>query len=95
MLIAPYVLEGTATCDTEEIPNRWSRFQTDVAEKAEAVKRLGTKYNLPVVELQPVFDEACKRAPASYWTFDGVHPTACGHELITRKWLETFPQLEK
>lgn len=42
------------------------------------------------IELQPAFDEACKTAPPAYWSYDGVHPTACGHELIKRLWMETF-----
>ena len=33
MIISPYVLEGMATCNTEEIPDRLSRFRKDVAEK--------------------------------------------------------------
>ena len=93
MLIAPYVLEGAATCYTEEIPDRIDRFRTDVADKAEAVKRVAKKYNLPCIELQPIFDEACKKAPADYWTRDGVHPTACGHELIKRAWLDVFEKI--
>ena len=94
MLIAPYVLEGTATCDIEEKPNRWNTFQTDVAQKVEAVKRLGKKFDLPVIDLQPAFDEASKKAPNAYWTYDGVHPTACGHEIIKRLWLETFEKIK-
>lgn len=94
MIIAPYVLEGTATCDIEEIPDRWQRFQTDVAEKAEVAKKLAAKYDLPLVELQPAFDAACKKAPAEHWTYDGVHPTACGHEIIKRLWLETFEKMQ-
>lgn len=34
-----------------------------------------------------ITDEACQRADASYWLWDGVHPTAAGHELIARQWL--------
>jgi len=90
ILISPYVLNGPSTCDSEEIPDRWTRFEKDVSEKAAAVKRIAEKYSLPLMELQPVFDEACKKAPAVYWTKDGVHPTACGHELIKRLWIETF-----
>lgn len=92
-LIAPYVLEGIKTCNTEEMPDRLNRFQKDVAEKAAATKRIAEKYNLPLIELQPVFDEACKNAPPAYWAHDGVHPTACGHELIKRQWLNTFHTL--
>ncbi len=93
-LIAPYVLEGSATCGTEDMPDRYERFVHDVGEKAQAVKRIAEKYNLPLVELQPAFDEACKKAPADYWTLDGVHPTVCGHELIKRLWLETFEKIK-
>ena len=68
LIIAPYVLEGTATCDIEAIPDRLARFRTDVAEKAEVCKRIAAKYDLPLIELQPAFDEACTKAPAVYWT---------------------------
>lgn len=94
IIIAPYVLEGRATCNTEEIPDRWERFKTDVAEKAEVAKKIAQKHNLPLIELQPAFDDACKKAPAAYWTGDGVHPTAHGHEIIKRLWLETFEKIK-
>lgn len=94
MIIAPFVLEGSATCNTEEIPDRWQRFQVDVAEKAEVSRKLAEKYGLPLLELQPVFDEACKSAPADYWTRDGVHPTPCGHELIKQLWLDAFEEMK-
>lgn len=94
MLIAPFVLEGPKTCDTEEIPNRWERFKTGVAEKAEVTRKMAEKYGLPLIELQPAFDEACKKAPAEYWTADGVHPTLCGHEIIKRLWIETFQKMQ-
>ncbi|MBO5745692.1 MAG: SGNH/GDSL hydrolase family protein [Clostridia bacterium] len=90
IIIAPYVLEGPATSNTETIPDRWSRFQVDVAEKAAVCKKIAEKYGLPLIELQPVFDEAAKKAPNAYWTPDGVHPTAMGHELIKNLWLEAF-----
>ena len=94
IIIAPYVLEGIATCNTEEIPDRWERFKTDVAEKAAVAKKIAQKYGLPLIELQPAFDEACKKAPAVYWTGDGVHPSACGSELIKRLWIETFNKIK-
>lgn len=94
ILIAPFVVEGSATSNTEEFPHRMDHFGKDVAEKAEVVKWLGQKYKLPVIELQPAFDEACQKAPADYWTKDGVHPTPCGHELIKRLWIETFEKIK-
>ncbi len=94
MLIAPFVLEGKGTCNDEEHPDRFDRFRRDVDEKIAAVKRIGEKYKLPVIDLQPAFDEGMKKAPSEYWTKEGVHPTACGHEIIKRLWLETFEKIK-
>ena len=94
IIISPFVVEGSATKNIEEIPDRLERFQKGVEEKAEVCKRIAEKYNLPLIELQPVFDEALKSAPADYWTNDGVHPSVYGHELIKKLWLETFEKIK-
>lgn len=94
IIISPFVLEGAGTCNTEEIPDKYEKFRIDVAQKAEVCKKLAEKYGFPLIELQPVFDAACEKAPASYWTADGVHPTACGHEMIKTLWLEAFEKIK-
>lgn len=93
MLIAPFVLNGSATCNTEERPNRWTLFRTEVDEKSAVVKRLSEKYGLPLIELQPEFDRALEKAPVGYWTLEGVHPTVSGHELIKNLWIKTFKKM--
>lgn len=93
ILIAPFVLEGSATCNTDEIPDRLNRFITGVAQKVEAVKRIAKKYNLPLIDTQSAFNEALKKAGPDYWTMDGVHPTAAGHEIIKNLWIEEFNKL--
>lgn len=40
---------------------------------------------IQIAELQRT--DSCK---VEYWLKDGVHPTAAGHELIAREWLNTF-----
>ncbi len=94
IIISPFVIEGRATCNTEEMPDRFDRFVVDVAQKAEAAKRIAKKYSLPCIELQPEFDKALKMAPSEYWTKDGVHPTPCGHEIIKRLWLDAFEKIK-
>ena len=94
MIIAPFVLESTATCNTEENPTRWDFFKRDVAEKAAVARKIAQKYSLPLVDLQPAFDEALKSAPAEFWTLEGVHPNSNGHELIKRLWLKTFEEIK-
>lgn len=94
-LIAPYVLLGSATLNTEDVPDRWERFSEDVAQKAEVCERLGAEFHLPIVRLQPVFDKALEREAADYWSVDGVHPTAEGHKLILGEWMRAFEAWEK
>lgn len=94
MIISPFVIEGRSTCNNEEMPDRFDRFKADVAEKAAVSKKIAEKYNLPLIELQPAFDEACKKAEPSYWTYDGVHPTVCGHEIIKNLWLKVFEEIK-
>lgn len=89
MILEPYLLKGTAT---EE---NWNEFRGEVEKRAAASRRVAEKHHLIFVPLMEKFDEAAKIAPASYWTDDGVHPTAMGHELIKREWIKAFANLEK
>ncbi len=90
MLMEPFVLEGAATCNTEQEPTRWEYFQKEVALRADAARRIALRHQLPIIALQHKFNEACALAPSTYWLADGVHPTAMGHELIAREWMNTF-----
>ena len=94
ILMAPFVLEGPATEPDEACPNKFEIFKSEVALRAEAVKRIAEKYDLELIELQPVFDKACESAPATYWLSDGVHPNPAGHELIKREWLKAFDRIK-
>lgn len=94
LILEPFVLPGTATNATPEIPERWDYFRSEVPLRAAAAKRIAEKYDLVWVPLQKHFDEACQYAPAEQWLCDGVHPTAMGHELIKRQWVKGFQQLE-
>lgn len=90
LILEPFVLPGLATENSEEKPDRWDRFCTEVPLRAAAARRLAEKHGATFVPLQARFDEACQKAPANYWLFDGVHPTSMGHELIARAWMEGF-----
>ncbi len=61
----------------------------------DAVKRLARKYRLPIVEYQRLFNDACKRAPASHWSWDGIHPTPAGHMLMAEEWIRVVGSLPK
>lgn len=93
IIMSPYLLNGGATCNTEQKPNRFELLKADVGEKAEVSKRIAAKYGLPLIDLQAAFDNALKTAPASYWSEDGVHPTVYGHTLIKDLWIDTFKRI--
>jgi lysophospholipase L1-like esterase len=57
-------------------------------ERAERVKRVAADFDAVLVDYPKVFEEAQQRAKIDYWIWDGVHPTAFGHELMAREWLK-------
>lgn len=93
MIMEPFVLKASATEDTEECPDKWNLFSTEVKKRAAKAKELAEKYDLPFIALQDKFDEAAKLAPNHYWLADGVHPTTAGHEIIKREWIKSFNEL--
>jgi lysophospholipase L1-like esterase len=72
------------------VKDQWTVYHADVTLRQQAVARLAAKHKLPLVRFQKMFDEACKRAPADYWIWDGVHPTYRGHQLMADEWVRTL-----
>ncbi len=88
MLLAPYLTHG------RRADENWEYFSTEVAKRREVVLKLAEEYGLPAVNLQETFDELCESTDPALWTAEGVHPTAAGHELIKRAWLECFEKIK-
>lgn len=86
MLMEPYVIRYI---NTEE---NWEQFKYEVELRGDVTRKLAEKYNLSCIALQPLFDEALKKAPIEYWTPDGIHPTSAGHALIARAWIKAFKE---
>jgi len=53
-----------------------------------AAREIAEEYHAVFIPYQRVFDEASKKAPASYWTGDGVHTTLAGSQLMAEAWLQ-------
>lgn len=64
------------------------RGMAEVAAQAEFVSALADEFDAVYVPLYEEFTRACERAPAEYWSYDGIHPNAQGHWLIAQTWLE-------
>ena len=66
------------------------KFGGEVRERGAAVKAMAERLGpdrAAFVPMQSFFDEACRRAPWSTWSGDGVHPTPAGHQLIADSWI--------
>lgn len=86
ILMSPFLV-GSGSAD-ELWGHHWDEIKVDLVELQEVVGRLAKEFQATYIDLQNVFDEAQKKAPAEHWSFDCVHPTAAGHELIARTWME-------
>jgi len=69
--------------------NIFAAEMAEIKKHQAVVARLAHKYNLPEVLFQKAFDDACLKAPAEHWSWDGVHPTYAGHGLMVQEWLKT------
>ncbi len=81
------------------IKRNWDGWKEDITKRQKLVLELSTEFHTVFVPLQQVFLDACKKASADYWIWDGIHPTYSGHELITKEWLKQtskrLPSLRK
>ena len=84
IIMEPFVLKGSATLEN------WDAFDSGVRQRAAIARRIAEEYQLEFVPLQEKFEASVKVAPKEYWLYDGVHPTAMGHELIAREWIKVF-----
>ncbi len=82
VLNQPFIFKNTSTT------KNWEQRRNDLIERQKIVEKIAVDYNAVFVRLQDVFDAACKKAPAEYWIWDGIHPTVAGHELIAREWIK-------
>lgn len=87
IILEPFVLNGSATSEL------WDSYKSEVKKHAQAAKRIADKYKLEFVPLQDKFDEACADGDTRYWSVDGVHPTAAGHQIIKEELTEAILKL--
>lgn len=81
ILMEPFILKTGATVEL------WDTWQERIGQYQNLVRELASEFGAVWVPLQQTFNDALEQADAAYWLWDGVHPTAAGHELIARQWL--------
>ncbi len=53
-----------------------------------AAKEIAKSFDAVFVPYQRVFDKAQKETPGTYWTYDGIHASLAGAQLMAHAWLE-------
>lgn len=81
----PFALRGGSAVDDDWYPT-FNAYQA-------AARRVADAYEAVWIPYQSVFDEALGAAPATYWSPDGVHPSAAGNALMAEAWLDAFEQV--
>ncbi len=82
-------------CEPFVLPAGWVKdnfdtWKEEVEKRQHIVRQLAEVNNTIFIELQEPFNQACKNAPADYWSWDGIHPMPAGHELIAREWVKAM-----
>ncbi|MCE9588257.1 MAG: SGNH/GDSL hydrolase family protein [Verrucomicrobia bacterium] len=79
LLLEPFLLE------VDVVTPYWREH---LSRRRQEIARIAGERGLPLVPLQEIFDDACLRAPAAHWAYDGIHPTHAGARLIADAWLQ-------
>lgn len=77
----PFAVKGVKAVDDKWYPIFDSYRQ--------AAREIAGQFDAAFIPYQAIFDKAVEKAPASYWTFDGVHPSLAGAGLMAHSWLVT------
>ncbi len=81
ILCEPFVLP------VGNVNNDIDLWYTEIKKRQQIVKKLALEFKTLFIPFQSVFDKACEKAPADFWSWDGIHPMPAGHELMAREWI--------
>ena len=70
-----------------DIIENWEIWYGRIRKEADIVGKLAEKYGAVLVPSRKLFEDACRRAPASFWSVDGIHLTPAGNGLLAGEWL--------
>ncbi len=56
----------------------------------ENAAKIAREFDAVWVPFQAAFNQGLEKAPATYWTGDGVHPSMAGAQLMANAWLEVL-----
>ena len=84
------ICEPFAVWGGKALTDRW---KIELPSYQETSAKLAKEFDARFVPFQKVFNKALKKAPASVWCPDGVHPSLAGASLMAEAWLKAFNKL--
>ena len=87
VLCSPFVAYAGKMKECKE----YEEYKTLIEYCAKAVKRIAKDYNAVYLPFNSMFEKVIKKTPNipnSYWIWDGIHPTAAGHKLMSEMWIK-------
>jgi lysophospholipase L1-like esterase len=78
----PFALAGIKAVD-----EKWFPMFYDYQKAALEIANI---YSATFIPYQRIFDRAAKSAPGVYWTYDGVHPSVAGSQLMAHAWRQAI-----
>jgi lysophospholipase L1-like esterase len=82
IICEPFAVKGVKAVDDKWYPEFYD-YQ-------KAAREIAKQFKATFIPFQSIYDEALKRAPGSYWTGDGVHPTLAGAQLMAKAWMKAI-----
>lgn len=75
------------------VPEDRRKWREDLDPKINAIRELAREFKAIYVPLDGLFTKVSISKEPSFWTPDGVHPSAAGHSLIAKAWLNAVEAL--
>ena len=87
VIMEPFILPAGA------VGEQFDKWQHLIRPIQQLLPGIAADYQAAYVPLQEKFNRLSQVREPSYWLWDGVHPTAAGHEVIAREWVKAFATL--
>jgi len=94
VLCTPFVARSGKLAESKNFEKR----EQMIAELTKKIEKIAKKYDAVVVPFNNLVHHTIvshPSVPASYWIWDGIHPTPAMHYLMAEKWLECSGLIKK
>ncbi|MCM1078333.1 MAG: SGNH/GDSL hydrolase family protein [Bacteroidales bacterium] len=88
ILCTPFVAKAGKTGTAED----YARRKALVGQCAQTVRKIASDSGALLLDYEEMFDSLTRKNP-SYWVWDGIHPTAAGHQRMADLWLSEYALL--